>query len=273
MSAWSSAVLSACVWHDRVVVGLSDGVRIADGPGETWRPLDGPWAAASLVSLVAPCVERLLVATTGALHLHDDAAGSWTTAPLILPSTIVTSFAAIDKRTALIGTLEDGVFRTTDGGQTWLPANAGLIDPSVTSLAAHGDLAIVGTSTGAYVSSNGGRTWRDLDRAAGEVASVALRADDRVVWLLRASGELVRTDPVTNARTVVASGLDEPVALAADGRDVILATASQVLRSRDDGRTWEPCADRSETPFAALACTDFAVTVAGEILPITRGRM
>ena len=65
----------------------------------------------------------------------------------------------------LAGTLEDGVYSSSDRGGRWQPWNFGLFDLNVLCLALspawiEDETAYAGTETGLYRSTNGGRAWR-----------------------------------------------------------------------------------------------------------------
>jgi len=60
----------------------------------------------------------------------------------------------------------NGVYKSTDGGMTWAPANRGMIDYSITALAVdptNPQIVYAGTFDGElFKSSDGGETWNDL---------------------------------------------------------------------------------------------------------------
>ncbi|HEY6444856.1 MAG TPA: hypothetical protein VIY53_00235 [Acidobacteriaceae bacterium] len=94
-----------------------------------------------------------------------------------------------------------GVYKTTDGGATWVEANSGLTDPAVAVLLVdqnHPDIVLAGTvNTGIFRSADAGATWQQVTPAFG---------------------------PTTAFLQMGAS---------------IYAGASQgIARSQDDGKTW-----------------------------------
>ncbi len=61
-----------------------------------------------------------------------------------------------------------GVYRSEDGGRTWIPSSRGLDDPTVLALAMDPvtpRVLYAGTDSGAFVSRDGGRTWARLGHA------------------------------------------------------------------------------------------------------------
>ena len=71
------------------------------------------------------------------------------------------------ERSLLLGTLEDGVFRSTDRGEHWSSGNFGLLDLSVNCMVISPEFAtdetlFIGTQTGLFCTLNGGRSWREV---------------------------------------------------------------------------------------------------------------
>jgi photosystem II stability/assembly factor-like uncharacterized protein len=120
--------------------------------------------------------ELLLVGGAGGLHGSSDNGRSWR--PLLVGSRVLCLAAAPDAQggaTIFAGTEDDGVLRSTDGGQSWVSANPGLLDLIVTALAlspafARDGTAYAATASGLYRTRNGGRAWRALDLPLDEAA-------------------------------------------------------------------------------------------------------
>jgi photosystem II stability/assembly factor-like uncharacterized protein len=164
-----------------------------------------------------------------------------------------------DDGVALLGTMEDGVYRSADRGQTWARWNFGLFDLRVLALVvspdfSHDEAVFAGAETGIYVSKSGGRSWRPLslpDELA-PVLSLAVSpnfAQDGALWAgTEAAGLWVSRD---RGKTWQRSGeevLQASVnALIISGQSStdrqLLALATEGLFfSRDDGHTWIPVA-------------------------------
>jgi len=101
----------------------------------------------------------------------------------------------------------NGVYKSTDGGETWAPANRGMMDYGITALAVNpADSQVVyagANGSELFKSSDGGETWTDLtDRlpieqgAQQPIRDIAIdpRAPDTVYLLHERAGVLVSTD-------------------------------------------------------------------------------
>ena len=153
------------------------------------------------------------------------------------------------------GTMEDGVFRSSDRGERWVRWNFGLLDLHVLALALSPDFAqdetlFAGVESGIFRSTNGGRAWREVPFPTdlAPVISLAISPDFKRDGLLlagtEAHGLYVSRD---RGRTWAALGegvLGEAVnaiLLAPDfpQTPTILAVTSDGLSlSEDGGSTW-----------------------------------
>lgn len=111
----------------------------------------------------------LFAAVKGGVLRSADGGDTWFTASFPAPppvfSSLVVSPGFERDGFLLAGTLEDGVFSSSDRGGRWQPWNFGLFDLNVLCLALspawiENETAYAGTETGLYRSTNGGRAWR-----------------------------------------------------------------------------------------------------------------
>jgi photosystem II stability/assembly factor-like uncharacterized protein len=214
--------------------------RTTDGGGSWTRYKDGLVDRRSHVVRVDPRdPARVLVGTTGGLFES-------TSAPRVfhrLGTDLVVNTLAFDPhdpRVLLVGTEADGVLRSEDGGASVLPANDGLAEARVSSVAT--------TAKGTVVMSRAadgpsGGLW-SLDPATGEAAK--LSSPPATVLALAASGERIVAG--TPDGVFVAERPGEPFTLTlaraargfaqAPGGHLLAATDGGVFDSADGGRRW-----------------------------------
>jgi photosystem II stability/assembly factor-like uncharacterized protein len=194
-----------------------EGVYKSTDGGEHWYPVNTGLTDTNIYSLaIDPATPGTLYVGTehGGIFKSTDGGESWRNVFTRLPeSTISVRSLAIDPLTASIlyaGT-DNGVFRSTNGGEQWLPANVGLsMNSQVTALA-------VDSSTPATVYAG---TWND--------GGVYRSTDSGMLWTLANSG-LANTMVYTLAIDPL-----EPATLYAGTYEF------GVFKSNDAGQSWFP---------------------------------
>ncbi len=157
--------------------GTRGGVSKSTDGGATWVAANTGLPVAPHVGTLAidPATPTTLYAGTyrGGVFKSTDGGTTWVAASTGLTNTSVRALA-IDPATPStvyaagttdyqVGTSGGGVFKSTDGGATWIAANTGLTDTYVTSLAinpATPATLYAGTfGGGAFKTTDGGATW------------------------------------------------------------------------------------------------------------------
>jgi photosystem II stability/assembly factor-like uncharacterized protein len=129
---------------------LGGGIFVSGDRGASWAPGNAALAATSVLSL-AFLGSRIFVGTYSGLFLSPDDGGSWKlidpagTQPSAVhadagmevqaPKTIYA--LAVRGADVFLGMHGDGVFHTTDGGETWDPFNSGLTNFYINSIFVH----------------------------------------------------------------------------------------------------------------------------------------
>ena len=209
----------------------------------------------------------------GILHSMGGLSGAaWQISTLPTPPPLVSALALSPRYatdgTVLAATVEDGVFRSGDRGNKWQSWNFGLLDLDVYALAlspafggplgTSGDETVfVGTETGIFCSTNGGRAWREtpFDTDLAPVLCLALSPDyarDGCLYAGTDENGLYRSTDRGESWTRVGaavpplSGTPAPSINALllspqypDEPHILAMLADALIVSRDGGTSWE----------------------------------
>lgn len=196
----------------------------------------------------------------GGILRSFDAGHSWGVSSLPAPPPPLVSVLSlspnfVEDGIILAGTFEDGIFRSTDRGASWLPSSVGLFDLCVLSMAvsmnfAQDGMVVIGTDGGIFRSTNGGRSWRQIDfpERFAPVLSVALSpaypADNTIYAGTDSSGlfcsedagihwTLVGEDIMKEETNSIILSTDFPAK-----PHILVLNGGTLLVSRDRGRSW-----------------------------------
>jgi photosystem II stability/assembly factor-like uncharacterized protein len=148
--------------------------------------------------------------------------------------------ARADSSTVLLGT-QHGLFRTTNGGQTWRPSGFGRV--AVTSLAQTGRAILAGGRGLLAISRDGGRTWRSLHpRGLPDEEIDALTVDaarPSTVYVVLGTGGLYRSTDRARSFTLVSEQVGPAIrALAVGSGGVLAGDVTSGIYLSKNGRSW-----------------------------------
>lgn len=177
---------------DQIYAAVGNRLFRTDDGGQTWQQRGGTVTdARDLIQLYLATDDGLRIyalAEEDGFIVSEDGGETWTLGNNGLPIQSYGSFETLtsqtfavdpaDAQTIYIGTGAkhlsngaNGVFKSTDGGQTWQAANAGMLDRAIfqVTVASSGqvyavaDAADMSMSNGSlFVSNDGGATWEDV---------------------------------------------------------------------------------------------------------------
>jgi len=270
----SGLYLEARVWalsrHDSapglVLAGTDSGLYRWAEAARRWTHLPSPMDDRCIWSLAqAPDDPATIIAGThpAGLYRSVDGGSHWAALPVAFakeciyigePRVTCVLFHPADNRTLWAGAEIDGVYRSTDGGDTWLRASDGLISDDVHDLAQVGDTLFATTNKGLHRSADGGETWQwqELDSPWQYTRAITPRADDSgVVFLANGNGPPGSTGRLLRSRdggrrwedAGLPGALNStPWCLATHPSDPMLiflcTNLGQIFRSTDGGETW-----------------------------------
>ncbi len=173
-------VLSLGILGSQVFAGSTFGkLYRSDDDGRTWIRIDrGPgdaWVAEPVSSIVVGDGTIYAGSVGDGVLKSDDGGESWQSAGL--PDEGVLSMTAANNGTVWAGTF-DGLFRTTDRGESWSSQNTGLASLFVRALFADRDVTLrAGTADGVYRLGPGTDSWEPDGLQGTTVTSITRGAN------------------------------------------------------------------------------------------------
>ncbi len=134
----------------------------------------------------------------------------------------------------------DGVFLSTDDGDSWTAVNFGLEDSSVYALAVKGSYLFAGTYHGrVFRSTNNGSSWEAVSSGLPDTNLYAFAVSDSNLFAGGAAGVFLSTNNGGSWTAVNSGLLDTRVhALAVSGSNLFAGGIAGVFLSTNNGSTW-----------------------------------
>ncbi len=238
---------------DRMYVTIcseNSAVFRSDNGGLNWTPIGpfGCWGYGMYVDPTDPDRVFVTVAINGPYGIHRTTNGgtSW---ELVLSGL---SYApVVEKDGALYAAImEDGVYKSTDGGDTWTPYPEGIVEDFWQAGAASSTDVLFGHWGGIYRSDPARSAWivsqQGLDNAF--VHSIAFYADRNELWAGTEDSGLWRSLNGGETWDLMVNGLDSWTIMGIAPQDharfsvdrMVIATYDGVYISDDSGVTWNP---------------------------------
>lgn len=190
----------------------------------------------------------IFAGASGGVLRSSDGGQRWSVIPLPEPppqvSALAISPAYRDDGFVLAASFNRGTFYSTDRGGTWYAGNFSLLDRRVLAVAispeyAKDRTALIGTETGVFSSSNGGRSWDVADLPYVAATSVVFAPDGTVYAGTDGDGVYTSDDKgVTWSRSTLDSRLSISIILAPSARDVLVFAERALYRTQDGGAAW-----------------------------------
>ncbi len=161
-----------------------------------------------------------------------------------------TSAVATNNTTVFAGLKYGGLYRSTNQGDYWLPADGGLpANAPITALAASGGLVFAGSDSGIFRSTNDGLSWIKMDTApsigpGGGITSIACNGalivmvsgsvfcstDSGQTWNLSLNRYIAGPARIMGSVILAGTYVDTPI-------------DNGIWRSSDSGKTWRQTGD------------------------------
>lgn len=146
--------------------------------------------------------------------------------------------------TLYAGFFGDGIYKSTDGGERWVPAKSGLGDRFVISLLAtpEGTLFAGTVRKGLFRSEDGGKTWTSSREGLSNPQVASLAADGERIYAGTGAGVFVSRDrghrwaPANQGLKIT---LVRSIVVTPSGAVLIGTAGKGILISHNQGQTWQ----------------------------------
>ena len=179
-------------------------------------------------------IEALLLYT---LMLSATLSAQWS--QIKIPSNGLVLSLAIRGSNFFAGTLENGVFLSTDNGSDWVAINTGLTNTEIHSLTFSGANLFAGTYGGVFLSADNGLNWTAVSNGLTNTYVQCVEVDGTNLFAGTLDGVFLSTDNGSNW-TAVNNGLPrtQVYCLKVDGTNLFAGTLDGVFLSTNKGKNW-----------------------------------
>jgi len=244
----------------------SSGLYRSDDGGRTWqfayKSLESSAPLVTMAVVLSPDFVsdgNVFASVPGGILRSFDGGQNWDAVHLPSPPPVVVAFAIspnyVQDGILLAGTMEDGVFSTTDRGGHWAAWNFGLLDLNALCVDISADYVrdetlFLGVGSGIFRSTNGGRAWREVGFSVdlAPVLSIALSprySEDGILFVGTEADGLFRSDDRGRTWTRIGSNIIvdavNDILLSPDfpeRPDVLVVQPDGLHISRDGGLSW-----------------------------------
>jgi photosystem II stability/assembly factor-like uncharacterized protein len=180
-----------------------------------------------------------------------------------------------------IGTVSNGMWRSSNDGNQWTQMNATGVIGTMYSMLRHGAFLFAGGNLGIARSSDSGVSWTSIGNGMPRSEAYSMTQHGMFIFFGNDFGEIYRSSDDGNSWTRVDSlGYDGSAtvgSMAVIGNNVLAATSHRgIFRSTDDGITWDSSdvglSQRSVPALLVQGGLVFAGVNAGLFMSIDSGR-
>ena len=111
---------------------------------------------------------------------YGESYGQWQR--MNLPAGVKVNTIEIKDSFIFAGTERDGIFESTDDGESWTSSNRGLQDTLIHTIMILGNSIFAGTETGVSVSTDNGEGWRSIDSGLSGLGVWSLGGNCTSIW-------------------------------------------------------------------------------------------
>jgi len=225
---------------DIFVGTLGGGVFRSANQGQSWSPVNTGLPPNSNIQSIVTNGATLWAATFGdGVYASDDRGGSWRAANNGLTNKFVNKLF-LSGATLYVGT-DGGVFRSTNGGNSWTPV--GLTNLRVVSFTLTNGTLYAGTDGGGVFRLNPeSASWTQVNRGLTSQSATALGASGGALYAGTTGGGICISRDGGENWTAVNNALPADLnvfAFAVSGRKVYAGSIYGVFVTEDEGQSWK----------------------------------
>ncbi|MBI4001279.1 MAG: hypothetical protein HY348_05805 [Nitrospira defluvii] len=195
--------------------GTGDGVYLLNAAQDQWKVVTTGLDEILVHALARTNDGTLYAGTSGkGIHSYKERSGGWTRLRQGLRDHegLVENFIrvlAVDKEQGVYaGTFDGGVFRSGDGGKTWVPISRALPNDSIRGLISNDRGVYVATGRGIFKSVDKGRQWMPLNKGLSNLSIQVLIEGEKGGFYAGTSSGVFRSDDDGLTWTAVSQGLE-----------------------------------------------------------------
>lgn len=240
-----------------IAASIPYGVEISTDGGDTWTLAHVGMAMNTLVNDFAVDGNNIVAGTSTGVYLDKDAGSVWVTLNSGLPQGANCTAVTVGNGLLLAGLSDGAVFKSTDYGTSWAPADSGIevgIFNAISGMTMIGKDIFAITQLHIYRSTDYAKSWTIISNSGG--SAVAAHNGDLYVCGNDGVGSVSKDSgstwiPINKGLTgsAQAYAFSEPF--------VFAGTASGICSSNDEGEDWTPVdSGISQLSIGTLAVND-----------------
>jgi photosystem II stability/assembly factor-like uncharacterized protein len=176
------------------------------------------------------------------VYVSTDSTAVWSPFDMNGTGTVITSFCTMPNGDVYAGQAADGIFRTTDNGQSW--QEVGLCCAGVLSIVANSAGTIfAGTNAGGVYRSNNGTAWDDVNAGLGSLKINALAINNSGVLFAGTDNGVYRSydngDNWITANYGITTLTINDISIKPNGHIFVSTNGGGIFLSKDNGNIWE----------------------------------
>lgn len=235
-----SKIFSITGFDTNLFVGTSHGLYLSHNNAYDFsRIADSTGLADSAIYCLTSCGSNVFAGTSNGIFLTSDTADTFTSVGLNLA--YVKSMASIGTR-IFAATAWDGLFTSSNNGESWVRPHTNIPSDYVNSLVVKGSKLFAGTGIGVYMSADSGATWTPATNGLS-VTITCLGVSGSDLFAVNEYGEVYVSGNDGISWTNTGNGVATLNDFAVSGNNIFASSHNGVFLSTDNCASWSLISD------------------------------